>query len=222
MQTRTSIVAPLAGAAALSTAAFVHHRAWQAERRNPPRGRFAEVDGVRLHYVDRGEGVPLVMLHGLGSMVEELALSPLYEAALRKYGIEYYVVGGHAFYAQQEVFDLVNLLRAVASRADDLSLAAALRSPFFSVADETLYWLAQHPDGLGAGLLACALPELYDAEERRKIRFALRERLEQFRQLGACDADPCVAHDEGDAPGTGGAHVERYRPRAGEAAGVGN
>jgi len=96
----------------------------------------------------------------------------LYEAALRKYGIEYYVVGGHAFYAQQEVFDLVNLLRAVASRADDLSLAAALRSPFFSVADETLYWLAQHPDGLGAGLLACALPESYDAAERGKIRYA--------------------------------------------------
>jgi pimeloyl-ACP methyl ester carboxylesterase len=87
MQSRTSIVAPLAGVAALSTAAFVHHRAWQAERRNPPRGRFAEVDGVRLHYVDQGSGVPLVMLHGLGSMVEELALSPLYEAALARHRV---------------------------------------------------------------------------------------------------------------------------------------
>jgi hypothetical protein len=45
----------------LAAAAFVHQRSWQAERRNPPAGRFLEVDGVRLHYVERGEGTPLVM-----------------------------------------------------------------------------------------------------------------------------------------------------------------
>ena len=38
-----------------------------------------------------------------------------YEEALRRYGIDYYLVGGHAFYAQQEVFDLLNLLRAMES-----------------------------------------------------------------------------------------------------------
>ncbi len=37
----------------------------------------------------------------------------LYEAALRKYEIDYYLVGGHAFYAQQEIYDLLNLLRAL-------------------------------------------------------------------------------------------------------------
>ena len=29
--------------------------AQKAERRNPPLGRFITVDGVRLHYVDRGQ-----------------------------------------------------------------------------------------------------------------------------------------------------------------------
>ena len=33
-----------------------------------------------------------------------------YEEALRRYGIDYYLVGGHAFYAQQEIYDIVNLL----------------------------------------------------------------------------------------------------------------
>jgi hypothetical protein len=65
----------------LAAAAFVHQRSWQAERRNPPAGRFLEVDGVRLHYVERGEGTPLVMLHGLG-MVEELVLSPAFALAV--------------------------------------------------------------------------------------------------------------------------------------------
>ena len=40
-----------------------------------------------------------------------------YEEALRRYGIDYYLVGGHAFYAQQEIYDLLNLLRAIDSPA---------------------------------------------------------------------------------------------------------
>ena len=35
----------------------------------------------------------------------------LYEEALREQGLDYYMVGGHAFYAQQEVFDVLNLTR---------------------------------------------------------------------------------------------------------------
>jgi pimeloyl-ACP methyl ester carboxylesterase len=39
-------------------------RARLAERRHPPRGSFIEVDGVRLHYSDRGTGRPVVLIHG--------------------------------------------------------------------------------------------------------------------------------------------------------------
>ena len=35
-----------------------------AEWQNPPKGSFIEVDGVRLHYSDRGTGRPIVMIHG--------------------------------------------------------------------------------------------------------------------------------------------------------------
>jgi pimeloyl-ACP methyl ester carboxylesterase len=85
MHSRTGI--RFGAAATLAAAAFVHRRAWQAERRNPPRGRFVEIDGVRLHYVERGEGTPLVMLHGLGSMVEELVLSPAFALAAARYRV---------------------------------------------------------------------------------------------------------------------------------------
>ncbi|MGE0606640.1 MAG: UvrD-helicase domain-containing protein [Pirellulales bacterium] len=80
-----------------------------------------------------------------------------YEEALRRHGIDYYLVGGKAFYAQQEVFDLLNLLRALATPNDLVSLAGVLRSPYFSLADETLFWLAQHPGGLNDGLADVAL-----------------------------------------------------------------
>ena len=35
-----------------------------AEWQNLPKGSFIEVDGVRLHYSDRGTGRPIVLIHG--------------------------------------------------------------------------------------------------------------------------------------------------------------
>ena len=43
------------------------YTAWfaaRAEAAYPPVGEFVEVEGARLHYVDRGEGVPVVLIHG--------------------------------------------------------------------------------------------------------------------------------------------------------------
>jgi len=96
----------------------------------------------------------------------------VYEQALREYEIPYYLVGGHAFYAQQEIFDLLNLLRALERPGDELSLAGVLRSPFFNLEDETLFWLARHPDGLRGGLLAETLPDELEPAERCRTRLA--------------------------------------------------
>jgi len=77
----------LGATAVLASAAFVHQRAWLAERAYPPIGQVLEVDGVRLHCIERGEGTPLVMLHGNGSMIQELRLSGLYELAATRYRV---------------------------------------------------------------------------------------------------------------------------------------
>jgi pimeloyl-ACP methyl ester carboxylesterase len=55
----------LAGAIILTIMAVVNHAvARGAERRNRTKGSFLEVDGVRLHYSDRGTGQPVLLLHG--------------------------------------------------------------------------------------------------------------------------------------------------------------
>ena len=76
-----------AGAALAAAAVWVNWKARRAEREHPPIGRFLEVDGVRLHYLDRGEGRPVVLLHGNGSMIEDLALSGLLELAAARYRV---------------------------------------------------------------------------------------------------------------------------------------
>ena len=97
-----------------------------------------------------------------------------YEEALRGWDIDYYLVGGHAFYAQQEIYDVVNLLRALANPGDEVSLAGVLRSPLFALLDETLFWLARQGKGLPAGLFAEELPPELDAEQAGRVACGCR------------------------------------------------
>jgi pimeloyl-ACP methyl ester carboxylesterase len=62
---RSAITFALISAATLGVLAAVNTAAARAaERKHPPTGRFIEVDGVRLHYTDRGEGSPVLLIHG--------------------------------------------------------------------------------------------------------------------------------------------------------------
>ena len=69
---------------------------------------------------------------------------PLYEAVFKDLGLPYLTVSGRGYYDRPEVQDLIALLAALANPADDLNLAAVLRSPLFSLSDETLYRLRWH------------------------------------------------------------------------------
>jgi pimeloyl-ACP methyl ester carboxylesterase len=71
--------AAAAGAVLGGTALLNRSRAKRAERENPPLGSFITVDGVKLHYLERGEGTPLVLLHGNGSMIEDWIVSGLFD-----------------------------------------------------------------------------------------------------------------------------------------------
>jgi pimeloyl-ACP methyl ester carboxylesterase len=62
-------------AALAATALFNTYRARRTERRHPPTGRFVEVDGIRLHYLEQGEGPPVVLLHGNVVTAQDWVLS---------------------------------------------------------------------------------------------------------------------------------------------------
>ena len=71
------IAAGLAAGALAATAGWVANKARRAEDDEPPRGTFLDVDGVRVHYLDRGRGVPIVLLHGNAVRLQDFVASGL-------------------------------------------------------------------------------------------------------------------------------------------------
>lgn len=76
-----AVLGVLAGTAIINA-----YFARSAERHNR-RGRFITVDGVRLHYIERGSGEPLVLFHGNGTMMEDLISSGLVAEAQDQYRV---------------------------------------------------------------------------------------------------------------------------------------
>src|SRR6476660_6469731 len=82
-----AVAAAVAVGALAAMALVTRHLAKKAERDNPPAGRFLDVNGVRLHYVERGSGEPLVLLHGNGSMIQDFESSGLIDLAAKNYRV---------------------------------------------------------------------------------------------------------------------------------------
>ncbi|SAK99226.1 alpha/beta hydrolase fold protein [Caballeronia temeraria] len=76
-----------AATAAAVGALWVRHRARKAERDNPPVGRFVKVDGVPLHYVDKGEGPAVVLLHGNAVLLQDFIASGLIDRLAERHRV---------------------------------------------------------------------------------------------------------------------------------------
>jgi pimeloyl-ACP methyl ester carboxylesterase len=74
----------LSALALASAALIVNRQAAKAEKAYPAKGLFVTAAGVRLHYVERGQGRPVVFLHGNGMMVEDMIISGVLAAAAER------------------------------------------------------------------------------------------------------------------------------------------
>ena len=69
------IPAGFAIGALVGSALFNRAATRRAEGATPPAGKFIEVDGVRLHYIEQGKGPAVVLLHGNGLMLQDYVTS---------------------------------------------------------------------------------------------------------------------------------------------------
>lgn len=84
---RTLLVGLGAAAALAGAALFNRARAARAEAEHPPHGQFIEVDGVRLHYIDRGSGSAVVLVHGNGVMLQDWEASGIVDRLAARYRV---------------------------------------------------------------------------------------------------------------------------------------
>lgn len=73
-----------AGAALLAAGNLAFHRSCADQ---PAAESFVVVDGVAIHYLDRGSGPPVVLLHGDGGSVLDFTMSPIVEQLATRYRV---------------------------------------------------------------------------------------------------------------------------------------
>jgi pimeloyl-ACP methyl ester carboxylesterase len=87
-QNRTDVGPVVAGLLAAGALALGNHLlARRAERRHPAEGSFITVDGVKLHYSDRGHGSPVVLIHGNAVTGADWNLSGVADLLLRRHRV---------------------------------------------------------------------------------------------------------------------------------------
>ena len=80
------IIAAIVALALLALLALILFNAVTARRVTallPPDGQFIDIDGARLHYVDRGQGPAIVMVHGLGGQTRNFSYALLERLSAR-------------------------------------------------------------------------------------------------------------------------------------------
>lgn len=108
-------------------------------------------------------------------LFQSLSKVTVYEEVFRALGLPFLTVSGRGYYGRQEVWDLLNLLRALYNPADDLALACALRAPLFGLSDDALLALRLLTGADGQPLPlwdALQQPDVVPPDERELVRFA--------------------------------------------------
>jgi ATP-dependent helicase/nuclease subunit A len=99
---------------------------------------------VRIHeLVDGSDGAP--RFSDIALLFRAMTNAQAYESVFRRANIPYQTVLGRGFYEREEITDLIQLLRFLDNKTDELALAAVLRSPLCGISDNTLLALRCAP-----------------------------------------------------------------------------
>jgi len=102
--------------------------------------------GERIVWDDAAEQYRPVRPGDIAILFARMTYSLAYERELARWRVPYYVVAGTGFFQQQEVFDVLNVLRAIDNPFDDIAWFGALRSSLFGLDDEALMHIAEAVD----------------------------------------------------------------------------
>jgi ATP-dependent helicase/nuclease subunit A len=122
------------------------------------KGETIDSDKVAASLAGRQDAcAPSVQFRDIALLFRAMTDVPAYEAVLRNANIPFQTVQGKGFYQREEISDLIQLLRFLDNKTDELALAAVLRSPLGGVSDNALL------------ALRCA-PWLNEADKENELR----------------------------------------------------
>ena len=149
------------------------------------KGAFFEVNGVRLHYVEAGQGTPVILVHGLAcDHVPNWMLPRVFQKLSRRYRVIALDIRGHgksdkphdpAQYGLELVDDVVRLM-------DHLGIAKAHVVGYSLGGFITLKLALRHPERL-LSAAPCGAGWSANPAEELKLLFSLSEDVEQGRGL---------------------------------------
>lgn len=150
------------------------------EDKESARMREARGLAAKIHELRETGGVPY---GSMAILFQAMTLSGIYENALKTFGIPYFIVAGRGFYEQPEIRDVLSFLSHLETPFADIPLAATLRSPFFHITDDTLFWLAH--DAKAKGDEAPLYGALKDFGRISEIPEEQKEQLRSFLAVSA-------------------------------------
>lgn len=133
-------------------------------------GEIARLLQERATIRDRHTGVRRTIGPGdIGVLFRTRESHALFEAALAKRGVPYYVYKGLGFFDAEEIKDVLALISYLADPFSNLRAAALLRSRIVRISDEGLKLLAPDLAGAITGELPAAADQLAD-DDRERLR----------------------------------------------------
>lgn len=153
--------------------------------------RFFDSDGIRIRYVDGGQGEPVVLIHGFTGRVEGWNRGGTFEALARDYRVVALDCRGHGKsdkphspeqYGAHMAIDVLRLM-------DHLELSKAHVVGYSMGARITGYLLANHPDRLITATLGASPPRRAWGKPEQQRASAVSARMAE-RARTAPDSDP--------------------------------
>lgn len=171
---RKRFVTPLLALAALTTLGCVSLRPYAEVAAALPAGSLLEIDGQRVHVEVRGEGEPLLLLHGFGaSTLLWEAVLPELAKTRRVVALDLNGFGWTERSKEREAYTLAGQERLVLAVADRLGIERFDLAGHSYGGAISLFLAARHPERVRSLVLADSAMPAYGTS-RRKRRYASR------------------------------------------------
>ena len=137
---------------------------------------FRELDAIQLanRIISLKHSDPNLKYSDIALLFRAMTQVHFYESVFRRASIPYQTVLGRGFYDREEITDLIQLLRFLDNRTDEIALAAVLRSPICGISDNALLALRSAPSVNGTDSKSASFPTrpLYRAlRQHQDIQF---------------------------------------------------